>query len=285
MPARGIERPFEEEGEIFGDKAELFVFFACRRPREDFQGNGKQAVERPRMNGEARRQRKAELRRHDGENRALNVTVAIKEGMNFPEPAEGVAQRDQLLVVVYIDSVEQRIGVHPQFRHTRGHFAGRAEFVLNPGIDFAPGAHPYIRERRAGRPPVSAGIFGMRGWRETGEQFPVQIPRIGQNGLPAAGIRDDLGQKPVAPCGHRAVVAACGMSLPSGRFLRHQSTLSRYATCDPDVERRSRAGPIVVLHLPCEIGTGDLAQARCGDELHMPHWYHGAPPNPIPRRP
>ena len=122
--------------------------------------------------------------------------------MNFPEPAEGVAQRDQLLVVVYIDSVEQRIGVHPQFRHTRGHFAGRAEFVLNPGIDFAPGAHPYIRERRAGRPPVSAGIFGMRGWRETGEQSGA-IPRIGQNGLPVAGIRDDLGQKP----SHRAVIA------------------------------------------------------------------------------
>ena len=49
MLARGIERPFEEEGEIFSDKAELFPFLVCRRPREGFQGNRKQAVEGPRM--------------------------------------------------------------------------------------------------------------------------------------------------------------------------------------------------------------------------------------------
>ena len=51
MLARGVERPFEKEGEIFGDKAELFLFLVCRRPPEVFQGNGKQAVEGPRMNG------------------------------------------------------------------------------------------------------------------------------------------------------------------------------------------------------------------------------------------
>ena len=125
----------------------------------------------------------------------------------------------------------------------------------------------------------------MSGWRETGEQLPVQISRIGQNGLPTAGICDDLRQKLTAPFGHRAIVAACGMSLPSGRWLRHRSALSRFTTHDLDEERRSSAGPIVVLHLPCEIGTGDPAQARCGDELHMHHWYYGAHPNPIPQRP
>ncbi len=61
MLARGVERPIEKEGEIFGDKAELFLFLACRCPPEVFQGNGKQAVEGPRMNDEARRQRKAML--------------------------------------------------------------------------------------------------------------------------------------------------------------------------------------------------------------------------------
>ena len=61
----------------------------------------------PRMNDEARRQRKAELRRHDGENRALNMTVAIEEGMNLPEPAEGVGESDQLVIVVLIGLIEQ----------------------------------------------------------------------------------------------------------------------------------------------------------------------------------
>ena len=103
----GVERPIEEEGEIFGDKAEVFLFLVFRRPPEVFQGNGKQAVEGPRMNDEARRQRKSELRRHDGENRALNVTVAIEEGMNLPEPAEGVGESDQLVVVVLIGLIEQ----------------------------------------------------------------------------------------------------------------------------------------------------------------------------------
>ena len=107
MLARGVERPFEKEGEIFGDKAEVFLFLVCRRPPEVFQGNGKQTVEGPRMNDEARRQRKAELRRHDGENRALNMTVAIEEGMNLPEPAEGVGKSDQLVIVVLIGLIEQ----------------------------------------------------------------------------------------------------------------------------------------------------------------------------------
>ena len=43
MLARGVERPIEEEGEIFGDKAEVFLFLVFRRPPEVFQGNGKQA--------------------------------------------------------------------------------------------------------------------------------------------------------------------------------------------------------------------------------------------------
>ena len=107
MLARGVERPFEEEGQIFGDKAEVFLFLVFRRPPEVFRGNGKQAVEGPRMNGEAGRQRKAELRRHNGENRALNMTVAIEEGMNLPEPAESVGESDQLVVVVLIGLVEQ----------------------------------------------------------------------------------------------------------------------------------------------------------------------------------
>ena len=55
MLARGIERPLEEEGQIFGDKAEVFLFLVFRRPPEVFQGSGKQAVEGPRMNGEAGR--------------------------------------------------------------------------------------------------------------------------------------------------------------------------------------------------------------------------------------
>ena len=67
MLARGIERPFEEEGQIFGDKADVFPFLVFRRPPEVFQGNGKQAVQEPRMNGEAGQQRKAELRRQDGD--------------------------------------------------------------------------------------------------------------------------------------------------------------------------------------------------------------------------
>ena len=52
MLARGIERPFEEEGQIFGDKAEVLLFLVFRRSPEVFQSNGKRAVEGPRMNGE-----------------------------------------------------------------------------------------------------------------------------------------------------------------------------------------------------------------------------------------
>ena len=55
MLPRRIERPFEEEGQIFGDEAELFLFLVCRRPPEHFQGSRQQAVEGPRMNDEAGR--------------------------------------------------------------------------------------------------------------------------------------------------------------------------------------------------------------------------------------
>ena len=41
MLARGIERPFEEEGEIFGDKAEFFLFLVFRRPPKEFQSSRK----------------------------------------------------------------------------------------------------------------------------------------------------------------------------------------------------------------------------------------------------
>jgi len=82
----------------------------------------------------------------------------------------------------------------------------------------------------------------LTGWREAGEQFAVQIPRIGQNSLSAVGIRDDLGQKPAALRGHRAVVAACEVGLPFRRFLRHRSAFSRLATHDLDRGRQSNAG-------------------------------------------
>lgn len=146
MLSRRIERPIEEEREVFGDEAEVFLFLVFRRPPEVLQGNGEQAVEGPRMNDEARRQRKAELRRHDREHRALNVTVAVEEWMNLAEPAEGVGESEQLVVVLLTGLVEQRMDVDPQFLHTPGHFAGRAEFVDHLGIDLAPGGHPYVGE-------------------------------------------------------------------------------------------------------------------------------------------
>ncbi len=41
MLARSIEWPFEEEGEIFGDKTEFFLFLVFRRPPKEFQGSRK----------------------------------------------------------------------------------------------------------------------------------------------------------------------------------------------------------------------------------------------------
>ncbi len=107
MLARGIERPIEEEAEIFGDETELFLFLVCRRAPEHFQGSRKQAVEGPWMNDEAGRQGKVEFRRHDRENRALNMAVAVEEGMNLPEPAEGVGESYQLVVILLIGLIEQ----------------------------------------------------------------------------------------------------------------------------------------------------------------------------------
>ena len=107
MLAQGIERPIEELGEIFSDKAKLFLFLVTRRLPEALQGNGRQAFEGPWMNDEARRQRKAELRCHDREHCALNVTVAVDEGMNLPEPAEGVGKIVQPVVALLFGFFEQ----------------------------------------------------------------------------------------------------------------------------------------------------------------------------------
>ena len=83
------------------------------------------------------------------------------------------------------------------------------------------------------------------------QQYAERACRLGaiQDGMdyrmiPADGavMGRDLPAQPVGPatrCGHRAIVAACKMSLPAWRFLRHGSALSRFATHDLDWERRS----------------------------------------------
>ena len=95
MLARSVERPIKEEGQIFGHEAQIVILSAGRSPCEDLQRRGEQPVIGARVDGEARRERVAEIRRHGREDRTLEMTVAVKEGVDLSEPAEGVGKRDK----------------------------------------------------------------------------------------------------------------------------------------------------------------------------------------------
>ncbi len=82
------------------------------------------------MDGEALRERVAEIHRHGGEGGALDMAVAVKEGVNLPKPAERVGQGDQPSEVVRVVVGKQISGVLQQFGHARRHFVWQAEFIV-----------------------------------------------------------------------------------------------------------------------------------------------------------
>ena len=116
------------------------------------------------MDGEPWRKRKAELGRHGGEERTLDVPIAVEKGVNLPEPAEGAGQPKQPPVEIKARIAERVPRLLQEVVDAASHFARRTEFVIRAGLELAIDDASPAGKRGAMRSAVRPGIFITRGW-------------------------------------------------------------------------------------------------------------------------
>jgi len=118
------------------------------------------------MDGETFGQRIAELGRHGGKHRALDMAIAVQKRMDEAKPAERVSQGEQLSEIGFGGFVEVLAGVLEQLGSPRVHFVGRTKLEGLTGAPFTGGGDYAVSERTILQPAIIARVDGVAGWNE-----------------------------------------------------------------------------------------------------------------------